>query len=54
MLVKFCLNTQHWFRDFLKGMSVPEALAKIMDDLAKLKSEVNHLQVPGANQRRDG
>ncbi len=25
MLVKICLNTQHWFRDFLKGMSVPEA-----------------------------
>jgi hypothetical protein len=35
-------------------MSVPEALAKIMDDLAKLKSEVNHLKVPGANQRKKG
>ena len=54
MLVKICLNTQHWFRDFLKGMSVPEALAKIMDDLAKLKTEVNQLQISRANQRKGG
>ncbi len=45
MLVKFCLNTQHWFRDFLKGMSVPEALAHIMENLAKLQKEVNQLRV---------
>ncbi len=54
MLVKICLNTQHWFKDFLKGMSVPEALAKIMDDLAKLKTEVNRLQVSKANPRKGG
>ena len=52
MLVKFCLSTQHWFKDFLKGMSVPEVLAKIMDDLEKLKKEVNQLNVSRANQRK--
>jgi arsenite transporter len=45
MLVKFCLNTQHWFRDFLKGMSVPEALAKIMDDVKNLQKEVKQLSI---------
>jgi arsenite transporter len=54
MLVKFCLYTQHWFRDFLRGMSVPEVLAKIMDDLEKLKKEVNQLNVSRVNQRKGG
>jgi ACR3 family arsenite transporter len=45
MLVKICLNTQHWFRDFLKGMSVPEALAKIMDDVKNLQQEVKQLGI---------
>jgi arsenite transporter len=54
MLVKVCLNTQHWFRDFLKGKSVPEALAWIMDDLTKLKEEVNQLRVSRSSQRKEG
>jgi arsenite transporter len=54
MLVKVCLNTQHWFRDFLKGKSVPEALARIMDDLTKLKEEVNQLRVSSSSQRKKG
>jgi arsenite transporter len=54
MLVKVCLNTQHWFRDFLKGKSVPEALARIMDDLTKLKEEVNQLRVSESSQRKGG
>jgi len=45
MLVKICLNTQHWFRDFLKGMSVPEAPAKIMDDVKNLQLEVKQLGI---------
>ena len=45
MLVKICLNTQHWFRDFLKGMSVPEALSKIMDDVKNLQQEVKQLGI---------
>jgi arsenite transporter len=54
MLVKVCLNTQHWFRDFLKGKSVPEALARIMEDLTKLKEEVNQLRVSKSGQRKEG
>jgi arsenite transporter len=54
MLVKVCLNTQHWFRDFLKGKSVPEALARIMEDLTKLKEEVNQLRVSRSSQRKEG
>ena len=53
MLVKFCLSTQHWFKDFLKGMSVPEAPAKIMNDVKKLQQEVNQLNVSRANQRKE-
>ena len=51
MLVKVCLNTQHWFKDFLKGMSVPEALAKIMDDLNRLQKEVNQLRHQRASEK---
>jgi arsenite transporter len=54
MLVKVCLNTQHWFRDFLKGKSVPEALARIMEDLTKLKEEVNQLRISRSGQRKEG
>lgn len=33
-------------------MSVPEVLAKIMDNLEKFKKEVNQLNVSRANQNR--
>jgi ACR3 family arsenite transporter len=43
MLVKVCTSTQHWFKDFLNGMTVPEALADIMNRLNTLQQQVNQL-----------
>ncbi len=44
MLVKVCLNTQHWFKDFLNGMGIPQALAVIMEKLNRLEAEVKQLR----------
>lgn len=43
MLVKICLNTRHWFRDFLDGMTVPEALARILDRLNGIQQRLDRL-----------
>jgi hypothetical protein len=50
MLVKICTSTQHWFKDVLNGMTVPEALADIMSRLNTLQQQVNQL----ARQDRTG
>jgi len=47
MLVKVCTSTQHWFKDFLNGMTVPEALADIMNRLNTLQQQVNQLARQG-------
>jgi ACR3 family arsenite transporter len=44
MLVKICLNTRHWFKDFLKGMSMPEAVSVLMKDVRGLREEIKSLQ----------
>uniref|UniRef100_A0A831ZZG6 ACR3 family arsenite efflux transporter n=1 Tax=Desulfacinum infernum TaxID=35837 RepID=A0A831ZZG6_9BACT len=44
MLVKICLATRHWFTDWLKGMNLHEAVARLMDDVASLRRELGELK----------
>ncbi|WP_373499918.1 ACR3 family arsenite efflux transporter [Desulfococcus sp.] len=43
MLVKICLNTQHWFKDYLGGKTVPEALADILTRLNLIQKQLDRL-----------
>jgi len=44
MLVKICLATRHWFTDWLKGMNLHEAVARLMEDVASLRRELGELK----------
>lgn len=44
MLVKICLATRHWFTDWLKGMNLHEAVARLMDEMARMRGELNELK----------
>ncbi len=41
MLVKICLKTRYWFADRLKGMSVREALVYLIEEVEKLRGEID-------------
>ncbi|MGQ9484217.1 MAG: ACR3 family arsenite efflux transporter [Desulfosoma sp.] len=45
MLVKICLATSHWFKDWLKGMNLHEAVARLMEDVGRMRQELNELKV---------
>ncbi|MEJ5347772.1 MAG: ACR3 family arsenite efflux transporter [Desulfosoma sp.] len=44
MLVKICLATRHWFTDYLKGMNLHEAVARLMDDVVCMRRELEELK----------
>ena len=45
MLVKISLATRHWFKDWLKGMNLHEAVARLMEDVGRMRQELNELKV---------
>ncbi|ROQ92354.1 ACR3 family arsenite efflux transporter [Desulfosoma caldarium] len=44
MLVKICLGTRHWFTDWLKGMNLHEAVARLMEDVGRMQQELRELK----------
>lgn len=44
MLVKICLATRHWFTDWLKGMNLHEAVARLMEEVASVRRELSELK----------
>jgi arsenite transporter len=51
ILVKICLRTQYWFEDRLKGMSVREALAYLLEEMERLRGEVSAIRAQGGCDR---
>lgn len=44
MLVKICLATRHWIADWLRGMNIHEAVARLMEDVAAMRRELSELK----------